>query len=407
MTEGAPVRGRTEDDASEVAGRFGHHDEDLDHAFETYRTLRSGCPVGRSERYGGFWFFTRYEDIYQAEQSPQTFSVSPSMLLPSFGNKRPLIPIDIDPPMLPRYRRILLPSFAPGRIDAVEPMVREVAHNLIDSFVLQGRCDASLEFARPFPTLVFIRMAGFPERDYDRFQDWVDRIIYVRTHDSPETARAAEEVSRYFLEFRERRLQEPPRDDLVGKLLAAEIDGRALTPEEFADYCFLLLVAGLETTAWAVRASLWHLAQHPQDQLLLRQRPELVASAAEEFLRCLSPVQAMARTLKRDVEVGGRRLQQGERVLLVFGSGNRDEDVFDDPDRVRVDREHNPHLAFGVGVHRCLGANLGRRELRVALEEFLRRIPEFRLETGEVPSWWGIGPLPLVFGERLRPDQAV
>jgi cytochrome P450 len=402
MADGALTSGHTEEDVDELARRFGHHDEDLDHAFETYRVLRSKCPVGRSERYGSFWFFTRYEDIYRAEQDPQTFSVSPSMLLPSFGNKRPLIPIDIDPPMLGKYRRILLPSFAPAQIDAVEPMVRAVARDLIDKFVTRGHCDAALEFARPFPTLVFTRMAGFPEQDYDRFQDWVDRIIYVRTHDSAETARAADEIVNYFLAFREQRLQEPPRDDLVGKLLGAEIDGRTLTAEEFADYCFLLLIAGLETTAWAVRASLWHLAQHPEDQLLLRQRPELVAGAAEEFLRCLAPVQAMARTLKRDVEVGGKRLRQGERVLLVFGSGNRDGNVFDDPDRVRVEREDNPHFAFGVGVHRCLGANLGRRELRVALEEFIRRIPAFRLETGEVPPWWGVGPLPITFGEPVR-----
>lgn len=383
--------------AEEIARTFGHHDEDLDRAFENYRGLRSGCPVGRSERYGGFWFLTRYEDIHRAEQDPESFSVAPGMLFPSIGNKRPLIPIDIDPPMLQKYRRILLTSFAPGQIDAVEPMVRATARGLIEAFAGRGRCDASIEFARPFPTLVFARMAGFPEEDYDRFQDWVERIIYLRTQDPDEAARAADEAIDYFLRLRERRLEEPPREDLVGTLLAAEVDGRPLSAEEFADYAFLLLLAGLETTAWAVRSSLWYLAQHPEDRRRLAEHPELVASATEEFLRCLAPVQAMARTLKRDVEVRGRCLKEGERVLLVFGAGNRDEEVFEEPDEIRIDRADNPHIAFGLGVHRCLGANLGRREVRVALEEFVARIPEFRLDTDVVPEWWGVGNLPLAF----------
>jgi cytochrome P450 len=390
----------------DVARSFGHHDEDLDRAFDTYRVLRRECPVGRSDRYGGFWFLTKYEDIFRAEQDPDTFSVAPSMLLPPFGNRRPLIPIDIDPPMLQKYRRILLPSFAPAQIDAVDPMVRQTARELIAAFHSRGRCDASLEFARPFPMVVFCRMAGLPEEDYGRFQDWVDRIIYVRTHDPDEAARAGDEVCDYFLEYRERRLQEPPREDLVGKLLAARIDGKPLTHEEFADYCFLLLIAGLETTAWALRASLWYLAQHPEARWRLVERPELAAHATEEFLRCMAPVQGMARTLKRDVEVRGHHLPAGDRVLLVFGSGNRDEEVFEDSDTIRVDREENPHFAFGVGVHRCLGANLGRREVRVALEEFLAAIPDFRIDAEEVPEWWGVGPLPLAFGDRLEGDRA-
>lgn len=381
----------------QLTTNFGHHDDDLDDVFDVYRTLRAKCPVGHSERYGGFWFVAKYEDVYRAEQDPNTFSVAPSMLLPPFGNKRPLIPIDIDPPMLQKFRRMLLPSFAPAKIDALEPMVRRTANELIDAFIGRGVCDASIEFARPFPTIVFAEMAGLPKDDYDRFQDWVERIIYVRTHDPDEATRAADEVCAYFAELRQARLAAPPREDLVGTLLAGQVDGRPLTEEEFVDYCFLLLIAGLETSAWAIRASLWHLAQHPEDQARLVERPELVTSATEEFLRCLAPVQGMARTLKKDAEIRGVRVPEGERVLLLFGSGNRDEEVFEDADRVKVDREENPHFAFGVGVHRCLGANLGRREVRVALEEFLRRIPRFGLADDPVPEWWGVGPLRLVF----------
>lgn len=181
-------------------------------------------------------------------------------------------------------------------------------------------------------------------------------------------------------------------------LLAAQIDGRQLSDQELVDYGFVLLTAGLDTTAWVIRAGLWHLAQHADDQRTLADDPSLVANASEEFLRCLSSVQAMARTAMRDVALDGCSVAEGDRVLIVFGSGNRDEEVFPDSDTIRVDRQPNPHMAFGVGIHRCLGSNLARRELRVAFEEFLARYPRFSLAPGSDPPWHGIGPLPLVLG---------
>ena len=157
-------------------------------------------------------------------------------------------------------------------------------------------------------------------------------------------------------------------------------------------------MAGLDTTAWVLRSSLWYLAQHPEDRAKLIRQPELVVTAVEEFLRCLSSVQGMARTVTRDVELHGQALRKGDRLLLVFGAGNRDEAKFPDGDRVVIDREPNPHVAFGVGIHRCMGSNLARRELRVALEEFLIRYPDFSLAPGSDPVWYGIDPLPLVLG---------
>ena len=382
----------------DVARSFGHHDDHLDDVFAVYRRLRSECPVGRSDLYGGFWYLSRYEDIYRAEQSVEDYSVQPSMLLPPVGQRRPLIPLDIDPPMLQKYRRVMLPAFAPAEIDRFEPTVRKVAADLLDRIGDRGGFDASIEYARPFPMTVFAIMAGLPVEDLDRFNDWVERLFYVRTHDFAETERAAAEVCDYFAETRERRRREAPRDDLIGRLMIAEIDGRPLTDEEFVDYAFLLAAAGLETTAWAVRASIWHLARHPADRGRLAANPSLIPVATEEFLRCLAPVQGMARTLRRDVEVRGQRLRAGERVLLLFGSGNRDESVFPEPDAVKVDRLDNPHFAFGVGVHRCLGSNLGRREVKVALEELLARFPDFHVEPGVEPVWHGVGPLPLVIG---------
>ena len=374
--------------------QFGHHGEDLDSIFSTYRELRATCPVGRSERYGGFWFLTRYDDIWAAEQNPTAFSVDQGMLLPPLGNARPLIPLDIDPPALAHYRRMLLPNFAPTRIDRLEPLVREVAANLITGFAAEEVFDASLSYARILPLVVFAEMAGLPRSDYDRFQAWVERTMYGRTEDPVDAVEAAEEVDAYFRELRQARLGEPARDDLVGSLLSGRVEGRPLSEDEFADYCFLLLVAGLETSAWSIRSALWYLAQHPEDRRRLVEQPGLMVSATEEFLRCLSPVQGMARTLKQDLEIRGEVLVAGERVLLLLGSGNRDEEVFVAADDVVIDRVDNPHLAFGIGAHRCLGSNLGRREVRIGLEVLLGHIPEFELADAGVP-WWGLGPLPL------------
>jgi cytochrome P450 len=382
----------------ELAKSFGHHDEGLDVAFDVYRDLRRHCPVGRSDRYGGFWFVLRYDDIHRIEQEPETFAVSPGMLLPPMGHVRPGIPIDIDPPMHAKYRRVTLPAFTPQRMNEMEPMVRQVARGLLDEIGDVREVDASKRFAVPMPMRVFCAVAGLPAEDSERLEDWIDRIFYVRTHDYADTERAAAECCAYLAGHFQARRAGPPRDDLLGKLLAAEIDGRPLTDEELVDYGFVLLTAGLDTTAWVIRSGLWHLAQHPEDRAKLAAHPELVTTAVEEFLRCLSSVQAMARTATRDVPLDGREVARGDRVLIVFGAGNRDEAVFPEGDRILIDRQPNPHMAFGVGIHRCLGSNLARRELRVAFEEFLARHPDFWLAPGSDPPWHGIGPLPLVFG---------
>jgi cytochrome P450 len=395
--ETAGTREAPDERVLELARTFGHHDEGLDVAFDVYRELRRRCPVGRSERYGGFWFVMRYDDIHAIEQQHETFAVSPGMLLPPMGHVRPGIPIDIDPPMHTKYRRIMLPAFTPQRMNEMEPAVRGVARELLDEIGGAREVDASKRFAVPMPMRVFCALAGLPAEDSERLEDWIDRIFYVRTHDYADTERAAAECCAYLAEHFERRRASPP-DDLLGRLLTAEVDGRPLTDEELVDYGFVLLTAGLDTTAWVIRSGLWYLSQHPDDLATLVAHPELIATAVEEFLRCYSSVQAMARTATRDVRLDGCPVASGDRVLIVFGAGNRDEAVFPDADGVHVDRQPNPHMAFGVGIHRCLGSNLARRELRVAFEEFLARYPTFSLAPGSDAPWHGIGPLPLVLG---------
>ncbi len=381
-------------DKPTLEAEFDFHGDALDDVFSTYSRLRAVCPVGRSDKYGGFWYLTKSDDIFAAEQDPGTFSVAPSMLLPDFGTDFPLIPIDVDPPDHSRYRRILLPLFTPRAVARLEDGMRSTARQLIGQMRDQRVADVSALYARPMPTIVFSRLAGFPEKDWPRFDAWVDDIIYERTTNPARARAAAREVVDYFDHLLRTRAGAGDDHDLISELLAARIDGEPLTHDELVSYCYLLFLAGLDTTAWAIRSSLWYLARDAQAQERLRREPALIPAAAEEFLRTMSPVQAMARTCRADTEIRGRRLRAGERVLLVFGAGNRDPDSFEHPDEIQIDREANRHLAFGAGIHRCLGSHLGRRELVVALEEFLSRVPGFRHARPE-EKWHGIGRLTL------------
>lgn len=384
------------DDVS-ADGGFDFHGPALDNIFDTYKELRNQCPVGRSDKHGGFWYLTKSEDIFAAEQAPDTFSVAPSMMLPAFGTDTPLIPIDIDPPAHTDYRKILLPLFTPKAIAKLDDGMHQIARDLAVEVSKHEVVDVSHVFARPMPTIIFSRLAGFPEKDWPKFDRWVDDIIYERTVDPGRAWAAGQEVMDYFDDLITSRGADDDGDDLVAILQRAEIAGRRLTHDELLSYCYLLFLAGLDTTAWAIRSSIWYLAQNPVAQKRLRESPGDIPAAAEEFLRTLSPVQAMARTCLKDTEVSGQEIKAGERVVLVFGAGNRDPEIFDDPDEIVIDRQNNRHLAFGGGIHRCLGSNLGRQELVVALEEFLAAVPDFSMaEPGE--QWHGVGPLTLRIG---------
>lgn len=373
---------------------FDFHGPPLDEIFDDYREMHSRCPVGRSSKYGGFTFLAKFDDIFAAEQNPALFAVAPSMLLPPFGTDTPMIPIDIDPPDHLAYRRLLLPLFTPRALNEMTLGIRTTAQELAESFAAHDVADASRLFARALPTIVFSRLCGYPEHDWLKFDAWVDDIIYERTVEPERAWAAADALRAYFDQLLEERRGSEPRNDLIGVLLNADLDGRPLTHDELISYCFLLFLAGLDTTSWALRSSLWHLARTPSAQAQLRAEPDLIPVAIEEFLRTLSPVQAMARTCMADTSIRGREIKAGERILLTFGAGNRDPDAFDDPDEIRFDRTKNRHLAFGLGVHRCLGSNLARRELVIGLEEFLRIVPAFTAEDPSEP-WHGVGPLTL------------
>ncbi|GAA1468965.1 cytochrome P450 [Microbacterium thalassium] len=374
---------------------FDFHGKALDTIFDDYEAMLAEKPVGHSSKYGGFWYISKSDDIFEAEQDPDTWSVGPSMILPGFGTEMPLIPIDIDPPTHAGFRKLLLPMFTPMAINKLEPgmhaTAEELAAEVKQAFEADGVVDVSHRFARPYPTIIFSRLAGYPEADWPMFDQWIDDIIYERTK-SPETAnKAGDDLVAYVQRLIDDGRAGTAQHGIMGDLLDAKVDGRPLTNDELISYGYLLFLAGLDTTAWAIRSSLWYLAGNLEAQRLLRAEPDRVPDAAEEFLRTLSPVQAMARTAKKDTTVRGQEIQAGERVVLVFGAGNRDPEVYDKPNDIDITRENNRHLAFGGGIHRCLGSNLGRKELVISLQHFLATIPEFELAEDE--PWHGVGSL--------------
>jgi cytochrome P450 len=296
-------------------------------------------------------------------------------------------PITSDPPFHGIARRMLLPAFSPKRIEALTPFTRNVCRELLDEIGDRKEFDAAVEYAQHIPVRVIIGMLGFPIEDADIFRDFIHQVL-ENVDQSPEERQAVieqGEIDAYMdAQIAEHRAN--PRDDLTSFLIEAEIDGNKLAPEHIRGTMVLLMIAGIDTTWSAIGASLWHLAQHPEHRRRLVSEPAVWDTAIEELLRAYSPV-TMARLVATDYDFHGHQFKEGDWLLLPFPSANRDAAAFEDPDQVCLDRENNRHAAFGLGIHRCLGSNLARMELRVALEEWMARHPDFELADPAGVSW--------------------
>jgi cytochrome P450 len=301
------------------------------------------------------------------------------------GNVRPLIPLQIDPPDHLKFRKLLDPLFAPREVARLEPEVRRLTSELIDAFAPDGHVELNDAFAVPLPCTVFLALLGLPAEDLPTFLRIKDGIIRPPGMAGREAdrirSRTATEIYEYFEPVIEARRAEP-RDDLISSFVTAEVDGARLSNEDILDICFLFLIAGLDTVTATLTCSVAYLAQHPGHRDAIARDLTLVPAAVEELLRWESPVPGVARVCTRDVDLGGEHLRAGTRVTVLLGSANTDDDEFPDASDVDFGRPGNRHLAFGGGIHRCLGSHLARLELRVALEELHRRVPDYELEPG-------------------------
>ena len=363
--------------------------------FPIWDELRRSCPVAHSERYGGTWLPTTHEAVAAVAYDTEHFTsrsvvvseVKPGgMDLPAPIGIAP--PITSDPPFHALARRLLLPAFGPKRIAALEPFTRELCRELLDATDPAGTIDAAVQYAQDIPLRVIVGMLGFPQEDADIFRDFIRMII--EDVDMPAEEREALQqggsgLDQYITARMEEHL-ENPRDDLTTFLLEAELDGNKLEPQHVFGTMVLLMVAGIDTTWSAIGASLWHLATHPEDRRRLVEDPSLIPMAVEEFLRAYAPV-TMARMVSEDFDFEGCPMKEGDWLLLPFPSANRDPAVFDRADEVIIDRAENRHAAFGLGIHRCIGSNLARMELTVAIEEWLARYPDFELTDSSAVTW--------------------
>lgn len=375
--------------------------EDFDHTdpaliadpYPVYAALRLHCPVGRGSRFGGFWVLSRYHDVAAAAQDPATFCSSQGVSLPKLGSPFPLVPIEFDPPDHTRYRHLLQPLFTPGAARRLEPDVRALAQELIGRFADRGHADLARDIAAPLPPIVIARMLGLPEADWPWFVEMIERLLQTaKAEDLVTNLETALDFAGYLLEQLESRMK-TPRDDMLSQLVAFEIDGKRLTDDELLGMTVLLVIAGYETTVGGIGMMLMNLGLNPGLKQQLVGQPSLIPLAVEEALRVGSPLQSLARTVTKDVEVRGQLFRAGDKVLLMWASANRDDEEFESPDWFVADRAPNRHLTFGAGPHRCLGSHLARLEMRVVLEEILQRIPAYRIDPDQIRMEGGINRL--------------
>lgn len=311
----------------------------------------------------------------------------------NLGNVRPLIPLNVDPPNHSKYRKLLDPLFAPRRMDEREKDITERVNGFIDGFIDNGECNFSEEFAELFPSSVFLGMMGLPEEDLRMFLGMRDGILHAEKIDPNALvdfgARAAvlertgQEIYDYFGGLVDDRRQSPT-DDVISMFLAAEVDGERLTREDILDICFLFLIAGLDTVSDSLTCMYAFLATHPDHRQQIARDPSLIPNAVEELMRWESPVAfGVPRVATEDTTMpNGEMVTKGTAVVVSYGAANIDQKQCPDSFDVRFDRDVNRHIAFGAGVHRCLGSHLARRELRITLAEWHRRIPDYWIKPG-------------------------
>jgi cytochrome P450 len=303
-----------------------------------------------------------------------------------------------------RLRKLLNPVFTAAAVSRFSERIREITTECIDRFIETGSCDLVLDVSSPVPAIVTLEYLGMDTADWERFAVPVHASTFTpRDPANPEFQKIAGEFTWIYDQIRgeiARRRRNPGKADLLAAVMAVADDGDALTDDEVFELAYTTLAAGVDTTTSLVSAAFWHLDQHPEDRERLLREPELIPVACEEFLRFYSPSQSGARTVTCPVSSGGVDFQRGDRVLLAWSSANRDGDAFDDPDTFVLDRKPNRHMAFGWGIHRCIGLHLARQEFIIIMEEVLRRLPDFQVDRERTHLYPDVG---LMYGYQKMP----
>lgn len=373
--------------------------------YPIYDEIRSACPVAHSDRYGGMNVTTTFADVSEAAHDYDRFTSRRIIISEVSTARRGVIlpPINIDPPDHTAVRRVMLPFFNPANIKRWEAPIRQICARRLDDIDARVRraagsdpkvdpnIDLALDFARHVPGDLMAAMFGLPESEAEWFRQWVHELLEIGPTDADVERKATRSMLDYMTNLIDERrpapgssassLTDDATTDLVSYLFDQQIDEAPIDDLDMAKMLFLLLLAGIDTTWSAMGSAFLHLATHSLDRQRLVDEPELIPTATEELLRAYSPVH-VGRIATRDTEIAGCPVAEGEWVMLGFPAANRDPAAFENPDHVQIDRQKNRHVAFGLGVHRCLGSNLARLELNIALEMLLDRFPNFELVPG-------------------------
>jgi hypothetical protein len=378
--------------------------------YPTYRALRERAPIYWNEEIG-FWAFSRHADVLAGfknwEQFTNTGGISLEVGELSADSTTVLSILAMDPPRHDRIRALVSKGFTPRRVADLEPSIRTLSVRYLERVREAGRMEYVADFAGRIPMDVVSEMLGVPESDRDELRGWSDTILHREAGVRgvpPEGVAASGKLLQYFVSvLAERRRR--PGDDLASALCAAELDGEKLSDKDIIGFLYLLIIAGNETTTKLLANAVYWLSKHPAVRKEVSESPALVPQWVEETLRFDNSTQLMARTVTEDFSYQGRAMQRGQKVLLLIGSANRDERVFPSPDVFDLHRDTSAHLSFGRGTHFCLGAALARLEARVALEEVLRRVPDYEIDEARAvrvhsTNVRGFAALPVTFSGR-------
>jgi cytochrome P450 len=374
---------------------FDHHSREFAETWpEMTARMRAVCPVGFSERYGGFWVISRYEDVVGIARDHETFVSSGGISIPefTFGEPRATTFLDMDPPEQTKWRQLLSRYFGPPAVDRWRPRIQELIDEALDAVIESGRIDLVHDYATRVPALVTMEFVGMPPEEAYPLSDIVHLMTYTPAS-SPDFERVHAGMGALYETVGKvaARRRVEPQDDLLTVLVNAEIDGVPLTEEQVTATGGFIVSAGVDTTTSLFANAAFYLHRNHAHRQRLIEEPELIDTATEEFLRYFSVVPDGARTAARDVVVGGQQIRKGDRLLLLWSSANHDETEFDKPEDFILDRSPNRHTAFAHGVHRCIGSNFARVVTQMMLTDLVRRIPDYEVIEEEAVPYESIG----------------
>jgi cytochrome P450 len=396
---------------------FDHHSDEFNlNELAINAELRQKCPVAWNENYGGFWFLTSYDAVSHTARDGDTFAhkyepdaadgvdYQGEMGVPRPEGQPALGIGEIDGPYHQALRHALAPFFSPGAVQKMRPFMEQSAHWFLDQRIGDGQMDLVLDFASPVPAILTMKLMGLPYENWQVYANLFHSVMAV-PQDSPEYAEAIAQVPAMMegvVEFAATRRAEA-RNDLTSFLIQFEFDGKRLDDAQLLNILWNLIAGGVDTTTSQTALTLLHLGTHPELREQLIEHPELHRTATDEFLRYFSVNQQLSRTVTRDIVVGGQRLRRNDRVIISWLAANHDEQEFERPDQIVLDRAPNRHVAFGLGPHRCIGSHLARLMSEVMVRAVLERIPNYQVDLGGVheylgnPSMTGLANLPVTF----------